>query len=54
MSDVSIRVMGSQTLSFGLLIDYPISSQLLCTQPAITCSKLTIETLEQDVKYVSS
>ena len=23
----------------------------LTTQPAITCSKLTIETLEQDVKY---
>ena len=22
------------------------------TQPAFTCSKLTIETLEQDVKYV--
>ena len=25
-----------------------------CTQPAITCSKLTIETLEQGVKYVQS
>ena len=24
------------------------------TQPAITCSKLTTETLEQDVKYVQS
>ena len=24
------------------------------TQPAITCSKLTIETLEQNVKYVRS
>ena len=24
------------------------------TQPAITCSKLTIETLEQGVKYVKS
>ena len=24
------------------------------TQPAITCSKLTIETLKQDVKYVQS
>ena len=24
------------------------------SQPAITCSKLTIETLEQDVKYVQS
>ena len=24
------------------------------TEPAITCSKLTTETLEQDVKYVQS
>ena len=24
------------------------------SQPSITCSKLTIETLEQDVKYVQS
>ena len=24
------------------------------TQPAFTCSKLTIETLEQEVKYVES
>ena len=24
------------------------------TQPAITCSKLTIQTLEQGVKYVQS
>ena len=24
------------------------------TQPAITCSKLTIETLEQGVKYIRS
>ena len=28
--------------------------KLSCTQPAITCSKLTIETLEQGVKYVQS
>ena len=27
---------------------------LLQSQPAITCSKLTIETLEQGVKYVQS
>ena len=27
---------------------------LIDTQPAITCSKLTIETLEQGVKYVQS
>ena len=28
--------------------------QKLTTQPAFTCSKLTIETLEQGVKYVQS
>ena len=27
---------------------------VISTQPAITCSKLTIETLEQGVKYVQS
>ena len=27
---------------------------LLTAQPAFTCSKLTIETLEQGVKYVQS
>ena len=26
--------------------------QVIVTQSAITCSKLTIETLEQEVKYV--
>ena len=29
-----------------------ISANLRYTQPAFTCSKLTIETLEQGVKYV--
>ena len=29
-------------------------SIFLTSQPAITCSKLTIETLEQGVKYVQS
>ena len=28
--------------------------QEVATQPAITCSKLKIETLEQDVKYIQS
>ena len=28
--------------------------QLLCTQSAITCSKLTIETPEVGVKYIQS
>ena len=27
---------------------------LICTQPAVTCSKLKIETLEQGVKYFQS
>ena len=27
---------------------------IFVTQPAITCSKLTTETLEQDAKYVQS
>ena len=30
------------------------SDYLVATKPAITCSKLTIETLEQGVKYVQS
>ena len=42
-------------------MDYPmkivmiaISSVEMFSQPAFTCSKLTIETLEQGVKYVQS
>ena len=31
-----------------------ISLIIIHSQPAITCSKLTIETLEQGVKYVQS
>ena len=31
-----------------------MSSFIILTQPAFTCSKLTIETLEQGVKYVQS
>ena len=33
---------------------FSIYACLKPTQPAITCSKLTIETLEQGVKYVQS
>ena len=29
-----------------------LASDKFSSQPAFTCSKLTIETLEQDVKYV--
>ena len=32
----------------------PAKSEYERTQPAIRCSKLTIETLEQNVKYVQS
>ena len=32
----------------------PISTLNQFTQPVITCSKLTTETLEQGVKYVQS
>ena len=35
-------------------ICYCFEHILLPSQPAVTCSKLTIETLEQDVKYVQS
>ena len=31
-----------------------LNDKWVATKPAITCSKLTIETLEQDVKYVQS
>ena len=31
-----------------------ILMRIFFTQPAITCSKLTIETVEQGVKYVQS
>ena len=33
---------------------FGLDFRLLETQPAFTCSKLTIETLEQGVKYVQS
>ena len=35
---------------------YTLATQVLFVliQPAITCSKLTIETLEQNVKYAQS
>ena len=33
---------------------YPKKMNVILTQPAITSSKLTIETLKQGVKYVQS
>ena len=47
-SELTIMVL----FSIRVLLDYSI--RIIITQPAITCSKLTIETLEQSVKYVQS
>ena len=41
-----------QMIKLSLKIKIKKKSKL--SQPAITCSKLTIETLEQGVKYVQS
>ena len=35
-------------------LEHKISHFQFTTQPAFTCTKLTIETLEQGVKYVQS
>ena len=42
------------SFSFSVISSYYSPRILISTQPAITCSKLTIETLEQGVKYVQS
>ena len=34
--------------------EFGIGNAINCTQPAVTCSKLTIEALEQGVKYAQS
>ena len=39
---------------FFVFILVPQEQNLELIQPSITCSKLTIETLEQGVKYVQS
>ena len=36
------------------LQSYQVCWLVVLSQPAMTCSKLTIETLEQGVKYVQS
>ena len=45
---------GEKSPSFGKLLEQDKTITIHTTQPAITCSKLTIETLEQGVKYVQS
>ena len=44
----------STILKKRIIISHVLSCEFHDTQPAITCSKLTIETLEQGVKYVQS
>ena len=41
-------------LMFDRVLDTLLNCTLLTFQPAITCSKLTIEALEQGVKYIQS
>ena len=48
----NIRVRTELQLSFEQLPSQ--SSYIKISQPTYTCSKLTIETLEQGVKYVQS
>ena len=50
------RVKSSGTLLILILLLNTISSRTVLdlSQPTITCSKLTIETLQQGVKYVQS
>ena len=41
-------------VNIGILVMLVYSFTKMNSQPAFTCSKLTIETLEQGVKYVQS
>ena len=50
---ILIEVINPKYLTSYLISTLKISF-LLPTQPAFTCSKLTMETLEQGVKYVQS
>ena len=46
-------IVAMNILVMSFVLQYIFDLQIL-TQPAIACSKLTIETLEQGVKYVQS
>ena len=50
---IKVTQNASSGLAF-LLRDFQFNSFHATTQPEITCSKLTMETLEQGVKYVQS
>ena len=45
---IYLHIFGSVLILFGA-----VKNRIL-TQPEITCSKLTLETLQQDVKFVQS
>ena len=54
---IEIKLMPINATSLPLLLSFMLRSfavRLSGTQPTLTCSKLTIETLEQGVKYVQS
>ena len=51
--DVSISTI-KITESLERIVTISCLQLLVCTQLAFTCSKLTIETLEDGLKYVSS
>ena len=59
--NIKQTLLNKQDPAIQYTIEYKIGNKCLnfwninvTTQPAFTCSKLTIETLEQGVKYVQS
>ena len=48
---LNFEIFLSENIRKGALNNKP---KVVLSQPAITCSKLTMETLEQGVKYVQS
>ena len=52
---LTLNVAGNKFVALNSVFFEPISCYWsLSTQPAFTCSKLTVEILEQGVKYVQS
>ena len=50
LQNVSEQLFSTKALEPSLVVHEEVDT----TQPAFTCSNLTIETLEQDVRYVQS
>ena len=48
------KLLKSETKKKSICSESSVINPLMHTQPEFTCSKLTIETLEQGVKYVQS